>query len=439
MIEQAQLRELIRTAPGFEQTSNIFLSAFQTACAANQLPEFRATCAALFADPASPFCRPYAFAYEARGFMHDYDFWLPPTATEAFRPKPELMNELERCLARPEAINCRDNYYWLIVSGLMEFIRGDMNLAFRQLSLAATYPDLYRIARCDMGGGAVFAKTYPTAADLAAAHATPQFDRQAQFVKRFATPPRFAISMAFDQIYGQAFGGRWIDNVETLASAGVGLHFHAMFRSAVDEALIVDLVSAAAARQVPLAISIEAGVTRSNAYYASARFLKGASVLQQIGCPMVLVDADAFIPDPKVFAEVHLPQMLAETRIMGLLSEGPWNGYLPWRRFSAGWVLCPQSEHARTFLDTTADAIDYFWDSRERNWWIDQMGLEIAKRVSESQHDGPRFGSIYTELPNLFDTSEAYKIEQISRLPAMRARMDGGLNYWEALFDLHEK
>jgi hypothetical protein len=421
-------------ATSFAEINTLFLETFQSATAGGDLAAFRADCAALVADPPNAVCLPHAFAYEARSYLHDYNLWEPPTADTPFRPRPALLDALDRCLDRPQAVNCRDNYYWLIIAGLRAFVSDDVQTAFRQFALAAAYPDFYRVVRCDLGGGAAFARTYPTPAELAALRAAPKLTRTATFVCEFAQTPRLVISTGFDRLYGLAFARDWIQSVARLAPQGVGLHLHAMFRGAADLPLIESWQAEAAASGLALAVSVESEVTQSNAYYASARFLKGGAALRRFGCPLLTVDADAFIPDIDRFRDVHLPLMLAETRILGLLSDGPWNGYLPWRRFSAGWILFPHSEAGQAFLDTTADCIDYFWDSRGHNWWIDQVGLEVGRRVvSQACHPAPVFGQIYSELPNLFDTGEDHKIRSISRLPEIARRIEAGMSYWEAI------
>ncbi len=419
---------------GFADVNTLFLSSFHAAAAAGELAAFRQDCAALVLDPPNPHCLPHAFAYEARGYLHDYDLWEPPTDGTPFRPRPALLAALDRCLARPQAVNCRDNYYWLIVSGLRAFVADDVETAFRQFALAATYPDFYRIVRCDLGGGAAFARTYPTEAALAALRSMPRLGREARWVCEFSVSQRLVISTCFDRLYGMAFARDWIQSVARLAPEGVGLHLHAMFRQEPDLALIESWMAEARAMGLHLAVSVETEVRHGNAYFASARFLKGGSALRRFGCPLLTVDADAFIPDVEQFRAAHLPLMLAETRILGLLSDGPWNGYLPWRRFSAGWILFPAAEDSMAFLDSTADCIEYFWDDRGNNWWIDQVGLEVGRRIVTAQRDpAPRFGQIYSELPNVFDTSEAYKITHISALPEIAAHMAGGMSYWEAI------
>ncbi len=435
---QAEATDYLRTqlvsAHSFEAAKNVFFAEFHAAAAAERLQPFRAACLQILLDPPNAFAVPYAFAYEARGFLHDHTLWVLPQGDQPCVPRPELLAALEICLARPTSINCRDNYYWPIVAGLTKFVAGDRDGAFRLLALSSMFPDFYRVVSCDLGGGAAFARTYPTPADLLRARQTSRFVRDAEFVTRFSQPPRAVICTAFDRVYGKAFGLAWIRNAETLAPHGVGLHFHAMFRNGIDAAMLADFVREAAALGVPLSISAESGIAYPQAYFASARFLKGASLLRAFDCPALLVDADAFIPDPQRFIDEHLPAILAERRVLGLMSDGPWQGYLPWRRFSAGWIVCPNTQAVQDFLTCVGDAIDYFWDARDHNWWIDQMGLEVGRHLINVDRAAPLgFGQIYLELPQVIDTSEGFKVEKISQLPEMRTRLDAGMSYWQAL------
>lgn len=432
-----QFKEAVAAAADLETTKSVFVSAFEAAVADGNLVSFRAACTELRASPPTATTLPYAFAYEARSYLHDPEMWVWPDGGIAYEPKPELMAALAACLARPEPINCRDNYYWLIVSGLTEFVAGNIDAGFRQLALASTYSDFYRVVRCDLGGGAAFAKTYPTPAQLQMWRTAPKFPAEAEFIADFVAPPSMVISISFDIIYCRAFAASWLAKVAAAGVPEIGLHFHVMFRGARDTAVLSGLLDEARRLGVKLAISVDDHVTACRAYFASARFLKGAGFLRRFACPLILVDADATLPDPQAFRTAHLPKIMAETRILGLLTDGPWNGYLPWRRFSATWILCPHTPDALAFLERTADCIGYFWDARGNNWWIDQMGLEIARRSLIAERTNPPvFDQIYSALPDLFETSEAYKIERIGQLPEMAQRLDAGVSYWQALFEI---
>ena len=427
-------RDRVEAALSLEDAKTVFLDAFTEASAAGTLPAFRSACASCVLDPPTRFCLPYAFAYEARALMHDWTLWHPPQPGERTVPRPELLAGLDACLARPEAINHRDNYYWSIIAGLRHTIAGDAVTGFQHLADAARHGDFYRVVKDDLGCGAAFARSYPTEAELDRAGASARFARDADWVTEFSAPQQLVISTAFDRIYGQAFAEPWIRSVVPLAAAGVGLHFHVMFRNAADSALLQGFAEAARAHGVDLAISVETQVAHANAYFASARFLKAAHLLRHFDAPMLFADADSFMPSPEAFRDRHLPGLIAESRVMGLIVDGPWNGYLPWRRFSATWMFSPNRPDAAAFLTRVADAIEYFWDERGCNWWIDQMALEIGRcSVTAAMAAPPSFGDVFAEFPGMLDSGEQYKLARIAALPQIRSRMEGGMPYWQAL------
>lgn len=427
-------RDLVEAALSLEDAKTVFLDAFTEASASGTLADFREACASCVLDPPTRVCLPYAFAYEARGLLHDWTLWHPPEPGERTRPRPELLAGLDACLARPEAINNRDNYYWPIIAGLRHYIAGDAVTGFNHLADAARHGDFYRVVKDDLGCGAAFAKSYPTEADLDRARASARFSRDVAWVAEFSAPRQLVISTAFDRVYGQAFAEPWIRSMAPLAAAGVGLHFHVMFRNAADAGLLEVFLETARTQGVDLAISVETEIAHANAYFASARFLKAAHLLQRFGAPMLFADADSFIPSPEAFRDRHMPGLIAESRVMGLIVDGPWNGYLPWRRFSATWMFTPNRPDAAAFLLRVADAIEYFWDERGCNWWIDQMALEIGRcSVAGAMAEPPRFGDIFAEFQGMLDSGEEYKMARIAALPQIRSRMESGMPYWQAL------
>ncbi|WP_143021257.1 hypothetical protein [Belnapia rosea] len=376
------------------------------------------------------FALPYAFAIAARARLHDPAFW---TNTGDGTPKPELLEWLERLVELPAALNSRHNYYHEIVTGIRHYVAGDDAKAFHYFALAARPPDFYRVVKDDFGGGAAFARTFPSLAELAAARGS-RFGRELHLRHAPRQPLRAVVSVSFDRIYAEAFAQGWIERLAKCGAEGVGLHLHLMFRNEPDEALLASLVATAASRGVPLALSLETGVCHARAYFASARFLRGAAILDAFRCPVLFSDADAYITQPQVFTEHHLPAILAERRVLGHLSDGPYHGYLPWRRFSATWMTAPWDDAARRFLGLVGDAVEYFWDQRDRNWWIDQMALQVARTIAlRNGMPAGTFGSINQALPHLMTTGEDYKIRKVSGVPRLKILLDRGLSYWEAL------
>jgi len=183
-------------------------------------------------------------------------------------------------------------------------------------------------------------------------------------------------------------------------------------------------------------MSVEEGVRHTRAYYASARFMIAEALHREFGCPILFCDADSYIEEPDTFRDKYFSRMVSESRTLGFLARGPWNGYLPWRRFSATWLLSSPTAESGAFMRTVADAIEYFWDDRDRNWWIDQLALDVAKRTVDPTDTDGRFGDIHQELPNLLKTGEDYKVAKISALPEMQALLQAGKDYWAALAEL---
>jgi hypothetical protein len=428
------LQELAAGFAGTDQANAAFQGHFHAAVAEGRLDALALACRNLLTVPTTgEFALPYAFAIAARARLHDPAFW---TYGEGSSPKPELLGWLDGLLRLPAALNSRHNYYYEIVAGLRHYVAGDHEQAFHWLALAARPNDFYRVVKDDFGGGAAFARTYPSAEALAEARGS-RFDRDLTFLHKPAQALAAVVSISFDRIYAEAFAGGWIEQLAACGCAKVGLHLHLMLRGEADVALVDDLVGMAGRLGLPLALSVETGVRHSRAYYASARFLRGAAILEAFGCPVLFSDADAYIASPNDFANRHLPAILGEQRVLGHLADGPYNGYLPWRRFSATWMVAPAHADSARFLGLVGDAVEYFWDERDRNWWIDQVALQIGRTTAIGGGIGAtRFGSIGDALPHVLTTGEEYKIGKVSEVPRMRALLAKGLNYWEALRQL---
>lgn len=423
-------------AGSFDQASQYFQTRFHEAAANRNLPEFAEACrATLESAAADPFYRPYAFAYSARAMLHDLAFWEPATidGEETFRPREALLARLDELLQFTSALNDRNNYYYEIVKGIRHDIAGEAEEAFRWFALAARPHDFYRVVKDDFGGGAAFARTLPSANDLAAARGT-RFARDLRFHCRPEVSPSAVVSISCDRIYAEAFASGWIAGLAAASTGQAALHLHLMFRGAADGVLLARLQQEASHSGLLLAISVEEHTRAFRAYYASGRFLKGQAILAAFGCPVLFADADSYITDAVAFRERHLPCILAETRAIRFRADGPYNGYLPWRRFSATWLTMPATDWAADFLALVGDAVEYFWDDRDHNWWIDQMALEIAYRQTlQWGQPAGRFLRLDRMLPHMLSTGEDHKIRMVSAIPQMQALMAQGLNYWEAL------
>ena len=422
----------------FDSASATFQRLFQEAVDGGKLGEFRALCReAMRAPPTDP-CVPLAFAFGARALLHDVANWQLDTSRRHYTPSAGLIAALEEDLSAPAAISHRDNYYYPIIWGIRHYIADEVDLAFRHFAMAAQKQDFYRVIKSDLGGGAAFARNYPSSAELVAARR--RFNRSLRCWSQEVAAAQLVISISFDEVYFRAFAAGWLRSLATLPGRPVAAHFHVMFRQGHDEAELGRVQALARELGLELCLSLDEQVTQDRAYFASARFLYGAAILRQFGKPVLFCDADSYIADPDRFLAAHLPKLAAEQRVLGFIAEGPWNGYLPWRRFSATWLFSPPRPEAQAFFEAVADAIAHFWDARGRNWWIDQVGLEVGHRYTlRAQGHDSLFGRIQFECPNLLATGEDYKKDRINALPEMQALSAQGFSYWEALHKLQAR
>jgi hypothetical protein len=420
---------LLRNVSSLVEANSVYCDAFYKAAANRNLAELHAECATDLERGANPNALPYVFMAASRTLLHDPAHWR--TVEGTWRPSEVLLEGLARILANPDAINCRDNYYWPVVNGIFHYIQQDYERAYASFSSAARPPDFYRIVKDDFGGGASFAKAFPD--DRAFERSESRLSTNVAMVWKRDGGAKLVYSVACDPIYAEAFAEPWIESVVALATGDVGLHIHIVSRTNVDDAFVARLINASARIPGGFWVSVEPGIPYDRAYFAAARLLHGSALLRLLDRPVVFADADAFISHEAR----QVTEMLSQSEVHGLLSYGPFNGYLPWRTFSAGWLLAPATEAAIAFLDHVARCIKYLWDERSgRNWWIDQFGLETARLTSKRAADR-ELPSIYNKWPKLFGTSEEYKISKISDLPKMKALMGEGMTYWPALHKLN--
>ncbi|WP_137125362.1 hypothetical protein [Roseomonas sp. HF4] len=412
--------------PSFEETKARFLGRFRHAVSTRTLPAFHDDCVALLKGNAAPTDLPYAFAYAARALLHDRASWTPDLRLGT----NELDNRIGTLLEIPEAINCRDNYYHEIVAGLRHFVMGRRKAAFAQLACAARHSDFYRVVKDDFGGGASFAKTFPTTADLTAARS--RLPSDLSFHSTGQGGHDMVYSVSFDPVYAAAFAENWARSVVALDHPGAALHFHVVFRTKEDEGVLARLMAAGSALPGRFWLSSETtGGNFDRAYFASARLLHGAHILRQIGAPMWIVDADAAISHP---FEAALALSRSERNVTGLLHPGPSFGYLPWRAFAATWMFVPATDEAARFLSLAGDCVRYLWDERPgRNWWIDQFALKVAQLVCEDSMPSARAVSLAGKLRDPFTTSEDYKIATLSKHPDIAPLLTEGVGYGQAL------
>jgi hypothetical protein len=364
--------------------------------------------------------------------LHDSTLWELERETGVFTPRESLCSLIDRDLSNPISISSRDNYYYPITHGLYYYIQDRPKTAFRHLAIAARPSDFYRVVKEDYGGGASFAKAYPSHEDLFAQSAE-QFSKPTIYHNSVKTAC-LTFSVHMDFVYMHAFANDWIQRLRSVSNSGIALHLNLIFPAHADTEFFDSLITKAKDAGLQLMITFEQSCAHHRAYYASSRFIHGKHILQDLKTPVLFCDADSFLTSPEVFLGKHLSALLADQRILGLITGGPYNGYLPWRKFSGGWLFVTGSDESLAFLDLTRRAISYFWDNIRptRNWWIDQVGLEVAYRycsVARKQ----AFADIHQCYPGLMSTSEEHKIACISRVPFIADVMSSGKTFWESL------
>lgn len=417
-----------------------FLKAFHQAHGQKALGAFGDECeAVLNADPASA-CIPWAFAGAARARLHDVDQWTLTSGSGAaiaeYSPNPSLIDYMTTLAAMPAVIDCRDNYYYDVVLGIRYFIERRYVEAFRHFSLASRFKDYYRVVKDDFGGGASFARSFPTIETLKKMRGS-RFDRHLHLKSPVERQHNLVISIGFDKIYAEAFGKKWIESVRDMRDANIALHFHIIYDGDEDPDQIDEISAMGRESGIDLYISAESGARHGRAYFASRRFMLADEIQSHFRCGVLFADADSYIADTETFRSDRLPVMRDEKRILGFITDGPFNGYMPWRLFSATWMYCPFADHSR-FLRSVGDAIEYFWDPRGHNWWIDQMALCVAYIIENDMGASGKFAQIHRVLPDLLQTSEGYKIEMVSQVRAVRRLMESGRDYWAALNELND-
>jgi hypothetical protein len=351
------------------------------------------------------------------------------------RPVPAVLERIDALLHAPQAINDRENYYYDVVAGIREYVMGDLEKGCENLARAARFSDYFRVVRDDFGGGASFARTFPTTAELHAEHPhLAPADPQEHTPQR--KPWRLALTSHADSLYAEAFFPGWIEQLGALGVPGLGLHLHVVFRQMRQPELLDRLAGQAAEYGLDLLLTTEAGRTRDKAYFACSRFLQARALLERFRCGTVFVDADAFIVDPERFRAAHVERLVEETRVTGMIAPSFSEGYLPWRRFSAGWLVLPYNDAGRGFADLVGRCVRYFWDERVgRNWWIDQFALEAARHIMlRTPSNAGSFGSWPATYPeSIAAVGERNKMARVAETSAMRDLMAQGLSYHQAM------
>lgn len=368
---------------------------------------------------AQPSAVPYLFSHAARTLLHDVSLWVK--SERGFYPSTELNRRVEALLEVPIFVNSRDNYYFEIVRGILHYINSRYSDAFIAFSAAARFADFYRIVKDDFGGGAAFAKALPNENTLQSLRIL----RDGKFRTYAANFKKHGpnILVAFDHLYAQAFCDKWLSWFDS-SKGKVNLHFVVAFRADIEKAFLDDLLHSASEHHIDLSIHIETNVDLDRAYFACLRFMHLSKLLQACEGHFLVMDADLH---PK--GKVHHDLFSSDGSIVGAISHGPYLGYLPWRRFSAGFCHVPYNEIGFEFASSFSRTVSYFWDNRdERNWWIDQMCLEVTRILkSLPVRSGNR------EFWDAYEASETYKIQSLSKVPFVADQLSKGVSIEHAV------
>jgi len=427
----------IDSSQGYDEASALLGKAFAVAITTNQLWGLRESCLEIVNRSKIPHSITLASAYASRALLHNPGNWDYNSEKIEYSPRDQLLDLISFDLSLSNSINCRDNYYYEITSGIFFYIQNKPHEAFRFFSSAARHHDFYRVVKDDYGGGAAFAKCYPSAINLLGEQQT--LEGPLETFSETISKSSLVFSVHMDSLYSLAFAAGWIVQLAPIAHLGVSLHIHVIYPSNIDQVFLDSLTAKAADLNVCICITAESNCTLHRAYYASSRFIRGEEIMRRFNAPVIFCDADAYLRDPLQFASESLCRLLQESRILGCISRGPYNGYLPWRCFSATWLFCNNSTNSINFLRLASRAINYFWDERPRNWWIDQMGLEVAYKIcNQSLTSRYVFADFNAAFSDLFATSEEYKMTKISSIPQIASRLDDGLGYWQAVREFQE-
>lgn len=410
----------------FEATKVAFQAAFRQASAAGGLAAFHADQFRLLGTEPSHPDLPYIFAYGARALLQNEKLWSADWRT----PLPELIDGLTSYIEHPAAINARNNFYHPVVEGIRHFIQNDVQRAYATFAGAARISDFYSVVKDDFGSGAAFAKAFPDARLLAESRT--RLTAEPTFKVTGRTGALAGYSISFDPVYAEAFAPVWIDSIAAMGDADVLLHMHVVFRTQEDERVLASIAEAGRRLGDRFWLSCEtAGGAFDRAYFACARYLHGAGFLRRLGCPLWIVDADAFLNH----GIDDLRDLVGRAdRPLGLIARGPANGYLPWRAFSATWLYAPCTDQAADFLALVGDCIRYLWDDRPgRNWWIDQFALKTAEIITRKASPESAPAPLGHRLGRVFKSGEDYKMATLSKHPGVAAGMAEGLGYHQAL------
>jgi hypothetical protein len=103
---------------------------------------------------------PENFKLACRSILANPNYWT--IVEDRYLPKAELFQDIQNILDLPVAINCRDNYFYDVVTGILFYLKNDYKNSFLSFSRVAKFNDFYRISKDDFGGAASFCRAWPS-------------------------------------------------------------------------------------------------------------------------------------------------------------------------------------------------------------------------------------------------------------------------------------
>lgn len=212
-------------------------------------------------------------------------------------------------------------------------------------------------------------------------------ETKVHFVTDASRSPYPIVVCAVDPIYFKVYAQN------LLASMGVrekyAIHFHIV--NPDDECLSLHYSLTKAYHGLAIGLSIEHSSNVSRSYYASARFLRAAELLEFLESDMCILDADiSFSVRPKLLLEG------LQRFDCALLKRDGYPAYLPWRTVGAGAAFFKWSEGGRHSAGLIQGCIKYLLDEYHgdpaKSWWVDQNALFLASELMREKR--MKFGVI---------------------------------------------
>lgn len=396
--------------------------------------ELAATLANLVDSLDNPTAIPVTFGYAARARLHDRTNWSNADSDEAV-PSTALIEELSDLLRRPRAIECRRNYYWQLVDGLTNYTSGDIDAAWKRFALTAQSGEIAPVFQNDDLAGAVsLGRCFP-GEDALESSRRRRFTRAPEIAVAPSRDRQFTIVVAVDPVYAEAFVPVWLEALSSFPRGEIGFHLHLMAPADAAPEVVGMMQGQAAQAGVDLSVSIDSTRPTDRAYFTCSRFLCGGAIMDAVGSPLLLCDADLVLSRHDDLFRPALAGLLQARGCRAIINRRFGHGYLPWRHVSASLVFVANDGTGRDYLETTSRFIEYFWnDTIISNWWIDQFALESARLLLARRNPATEACTrIDDRIRRSLVTPPTHKSDRLSRVPRVRKLLDSGLNIHRAL------